>query len=211
MPTKSLDTGKEKIQKICDVLRREAIEPAEEEATRIVGGARKEAEQILAKAKAEAAALEKGARERVASERRVFESSVEQGVRQSVETLRQQVEQKLFYGELAETLAVASGDPKLVASLINAIVEAIGREGIETDLMVLIPKTVTVDEVNGLLLEKVAAKLKGGVQVGDFAGGVQVRLVDRQITVDMSDEALEELMGRYLRKDFRAILFGKGV
>jgi V/A-type H+/Na+-transporting ATPase subunit E len=211
MPARSLETGKDKIQKICDVLRRETIEPAEADALKIVEGARKEAEQILKKAHDEAAEAERAARERIARERSVFASSVEQGIRQSLETLRQNVERKLFVGELGDTLATATGDPKVVASLINAIVEAIDREGIEAELTALVPKVVKVEEVNSLLLERVAKRLREGVQVGDFDGGARVRLIDRQITVDISDEALQELLGRFLRKDFRAVLFGKGV
>lgn len=206
---KSLDTGKDKIQKICDILRRETLEPAGEQAEKIVSDARAEAERLLAQAREQVAELEAAAHQRILQERSVFDSSVNQAVRQSVETLRQQVEGRLFSEELGHTLASATADPKVIATLINSLVEAIDREGIGVDLAAIVAKTVKVEEVNNFLLERVAELLKEGVQVGDFRGGAKLRLSDRQITIDISDEALVELLGRYLRKDFRAKLFGK--
>ena len=54
---KGLETGKDKIQKICDALRKETLEPAKQEAREIVENAHLAASEIVreAKKKAEAA------------------------------------------------------------------------------------------------------------------------------------------------------------
>lgn len=202
---KKFETGKEKIQKICDILRRETLEPAEENAAKVIADAKAEATRIVDEARAEAERLEAAAHERIRKERSVFQSSMEQGARQSLELLRQEIENRLFDEQLGKTVAEATADPKLIATLANAIVEALGKQGMAADLSVVIPQAVKKEDVASLLLEGVRDQLK----VGLFKGGVQVRLEDQNITVDISDEALVELLGRYVRKDYRELLYGK--
>jgi V/A-type H+-transporting ATPase subunit E len=45
--------------------------------------------------------------------------------------------------------------------------------------------------------------------VGSFKGGAQLQWHDRKLTLDMSDDALKELLSTYVRKDFRKMLFGE--
>ena len=46
------------------------------------------------------------------------------------------------------------------------------------------------------------------VVLGDFDGGVKVKYVDKNLTIDVSDETLMDLISRYVRKDFRKLIFG---
>jgi hypothetical protein len=39
-------------------------------------------------------------------------------------------------------------------------------------------------------------------------GGIAVKLVKENITIDITDQALEEWVSKYVRQDFRKILFG---
>jgi len=50
----AVETGKDKVKKICEVLRKETLEPALQEAEGIVGEANGKAEAILEQAKAKA-------------------------------------------------------------------------------------------------------------------------------------------------------------
>jgi V/A-type H+-transporting ATPase subunit E len=101
-----------------------------------------------------------------------------------------------------------SADSKTIAKLLEAIIASIEKEGINTDLSAVIPKHVSVDEINKLLEEKILKKLKDGtVLLGGFKGGVQVKLHDKMITIDITDSAMTELVAKYVRKDFRRFLF----
>jgi V/A-type H+-transporting ATPase subunit E len=89
------------------------------------------------------------------------------------------------------------------------MIQAIEKDGISTDFSALIPKVASVQELNALLGKSVLERLKeGSVVVGDFAGGAKLKLHDKKMTIDISDSALKELFSRYLRKDFRKLLFG---
>ncbi len=205
---KTLEKGGDKIQKICTALREETIVPAQEEAQRIVQEAQQERERIIRQAEQEAKALMANTRKQIEQERKVFETSLRQAARQSVEQLKQEIERQLFNKELHALVEKGSKAPDVVAKLIDAIVGALAKDGLDANLKALVPKTVKPAEVNALLAESILKKLsEGTVQVGTIAGGAQIRLSGKQMTLDISDEALCELLTGFLREDFRKLFF----
>jgi V/A-type H+-transporting ATPase subunit E len=205
---RSLEKGQDKIQKICDKLRRETLEPAETEAQRIVEEARKKAESIKAEAELLAEQLVKQARGQIEQERNVFHSALQQAAKQTLEGLRQEIEHNLFHHELQNILEKQLADPKIVAELVNGIVKAIEKEGLTTDLSAVIPQLISSADVNALLLENVRRRLKGKpLELGHFMGGAQIKLIGKKMTIDLSDQAIKELLAHYIRKDFRKLIF----
>lgn len=205
---RSLEKGQDKIQKICDKLRHETLEPAEQEAQRILEEARKKADAIRAEAEFHAEQLLKQARGQIEQERNVFHSALQQAAKQMVEGLRQEIEHKLFNEELQNILEKQLADPKMIAELINGVVKAIEKEGLATDLTAVIPRLISPDDVNTLLIENVRKRLKGKpLEIGAFAGGAQVKLHGKKMTIDLSDQAIKELLAQYIRKDFRKLIF----
>ena len=206
---RSLEKGQDKIQKICDKLRRETLEPAEEEGQQILKDARKKADSIKAEAERHAEQLLKQARGQIEQERNVFHSSLQQAAKQTIEGLRQEIEHKLFNEELQHLLESQLTDPKIVADIVNGIIKSIEKEGLTTDLTVVVPRLVSPDDVSSLLLDGVRKRLKGKtLEVGGFAGGAQVKLIGKKLTIDLSDQAIKELLANYMRKDFRKLIFG---
>lgn len=206
---KTLEKGHDKIKKLCSVIRDETLEPAQLEAQAIVQAAEERATEIIAEAKSHAAKTYAVLKVELEKERQVFQASLQQAMKQSLEALRQSIEEKFFNVQLASLVENKSADPQLVAQLINAIVKALEKDGLAADLAAVVPETIQARQVNGLILEEVLKTLKGhSVEIGDFAGGVQVKLGKKGMTIDMTDEALRELLATYLvRKDFRKMVF----
>lgn len=205
---KTLEKGQDKIQKICDQLRQGTLEPAEEEAQQILIEARKNAEAIQAEAERGAEQLLKQARAQIEQERNVFHSSLQQAAKQTVEALRQEIEHKLFNEELQTLLEKQTADPRVIADLLNGIVKALEKEGLATDLAAVIPKLISSDDVNALLVDGVRKRLKAQpLNVGNFAGGAQVKLHGKKMIIDFSDQAIKELLANYMHKEFRKMLF----
>ncbi len=205
---KTLEKGKDKVKEICDALRRETLEPAQAEAKRIIGDAESERDRILQQTQKEADSILAAARSQIEKERQVYKSSIEQASKQALEALRQLIEQQLFQPEIAEAVDKRMADPEIISKLVFAIVAALEKEGLSTDLHILIPKTVNPETVNALLGKNLLAKLKEhAVKIGDFTGGAQVKLVGKKMTIDMSSQAIIELLSRYLRDDFRQLFF----
>lgn len=205
---RSLEKGQDKIQKICDKLRRGTLEPAEKEVQQILEEAHKKAELIKAEAERHVEQMIKQARGQIEQERNVFHSALQQAAKQMAEGLRQEIEHKLFNEELQHILEKQMADPKIIAELINGIVKAIEKEGLTTDLTAIIPRLISPDDVNALLIESVRKRLKGKpLEIGGFVGGAQVKLIGKKMTIDLTDQAIKELLANYMRKDFRKMIF----
>lgn len=206
---KTLEKEQDKIQRICVALRSQTIEPAQEEARKIVENATSRAEEIIVSAQQQSEQIINEARLTIKKERNVFESSLAQAAKQSIEALKQAIEHRLFNPELHDLISKQTADPAVIANLISAVVKAIEKEGLSGDISAYIPSAVPVQQVTALLSKEVLNKLKGQSAIlGNFAGGAKVKIEGKNITLDISDAEIEDLVQRYVRKDFRKLLFG---
>lgn len=204
----NLETGKDKIKKICEILKNETLEPAKKEALGIIETAQAEAEEIISRAQQKSDEMIKEASQKIEKEQQLFQTSLAQAGKQAIETLRQEILKNLFNQELSSFVEKATKDPKVAAELISQIVKAIEKEGTSADFSAIIPQSIAPEKVNALLASDILNKLREkSVVLGDFEGGVQLKLHDQKMTIDISDLALKELLGKYLRKDFRKLLF----
>jgi V/A-type H+-transporting ATPase subunit E len=205
---KGTESGKDKIQKICDTLRKETLEPAKQEAKEIVENAHLQAEEILKEAYAKAQERIGTAEKEIEERKKLGKSSLQLACRQAIEELKQKIERDLFNKQLAEDVARETRDPKVIAHLLASLIRAVEQKGIEEDFQALIPKEISPGMINGLLTIEVLEKLeKNSVSVGDFQGGIQLRLKGQKMTIDVSDGVIRELIGQYIRRDLRELIF----
>jgi V/A-type H+-transporting ATPase subunit E len=206
---KTLEKGQEKIKKICAVLRDETLEPAQKEAQGIIEQAQQQAEQMIADAQKAAQKLHSDAKAAIEQEYRVFQSSLHQAANQGLETIRQSIENKFFNEHLSALIEKQVNEPHLIANLINALVKAVEKEGLSVDLTAFVAKTIPPKQINELLAKEVLNSLQGqSVVVGNFNGGVRLKLQNKKVTLDVSEEALKELLATHIvRKDFRKMIF----
>lgn len=205
---KGLETGRDKIQKICDVLKKETLDPAKQEAREIVENGHLQASEIIGEAKAKAQEIIAGAEREMEEKRKIFHASLQLACRQGIELLKQRIEEELFDRQLSEAIVKEMRDPKAIAHLINSLMQAMEERGVEEDFAAIIPKEISPKSISALLASQVLERLQNQVlNLGDFHGGVQIRLKGRQVTIDMSDGAVRELVGQYIRRDFRDMVF----
>lgn len=204
------ETGKEKIQKICDILKKETLEPAKQEAREIVENAHLQAADIVKEAKKKAESLLAETQKELEEKQKVFQASLQLACRQGIDLLKQKIEQELFDKQLTSVVADAMKNPKLISELLSSLVRSIEEKGIEDDLVAWIPKDVTPRMINAQLAATVLERFKNqSVAVGDFDGGVKVQFLGNQITLDISDAAVRELIALYIRRDFRDLVFNR--
>lgn len=204
----SLDTGKDKIKKICEVLKNETLAPAKQEAATLIKQAEAKARMLIDEAEKKAEVIITNAHAKNEKEREVFETSLRQACQQGTEELKQNIESKLLNEHLASWVENQTSDPKVGAKLIKALVGAIEDEGTSANFSAAISKTLSTKEVNSELTKSILDALKEkSVVVGEFMGGVQLKLHEQQLTLDVSAESIQELLKSYLHKDFRDIVF----
>jgi V/A-type H+/Na+-transporting ATPase subunit E len=205
---KGTESGQDKVKKICDILRKETLDPAIDEAEQILHSAKERASEIVAEAGKEAEKMKEEARQEIERQRNVFQSSLNQACKQALEVLKQNIEERLFDRELARLLAKHTSDPKVLAQLIEAVIKALEKEGIEGPLSIYLPAAVSPRAVSELLARGVLDQLQEkNILIGPLTGGIEVKLHRDNITLDLSDKALKELVASYIRKDFRELIF----
>jgi V/A-type H+/Na+-transporting ATPase subunit E len=204
----NLTPGKDKIQKICDSIRKETLEPVRQEAREIIEHAHLQAADIVKQAKLDAEHSRKKALQEIEEKQKTFQSSLQLSCRQGIESLKQKIERELFNPELADLIARETKHPTVIVQIVESFMRSLEEKGIEEDFEVMIPKEVSPRQINALLAQKILDRLKNqSVEMGDFHGGVQIRMKDRQITIDISDTAIRELLAAYIRRDFRDLIF----
>ncbi len=205
---KGLETGKEKIQRICDAIRTETLEPAKQEASELIENAHLQADDILKKAEKKAADLIKSAKAQIGEKEKVFQSSLQLASRQGVEVLKQKIEEKLFDQTLDELITKEMKEPKLIAHIIDSFMKGMIEKGLDEDFVAVIPKNITPRSINSLLAKEILEKLQGNsVTVGDFNGGAKIQMKGKHLTIDISDATVKELIARYIHRDFREMIY----
>ena len=200
--------GRDKVKKICDALKTETLDPARREAERLVRDAETKAGHIVEEGRAQAKALIADAHRAIEQEKQTAEAALKLAARQSLESLKQMIEKDLFNKELLSLIEGELSNSAVVAKIVETIVSAIQKDGIEADLEAYIPQALPADEINKALSRSVVERLKGqSVTLSEISGGAEVKLIDDHITLDLSDGALHELLARYMRDDLRKLVF----
>lgn len=205
---KTLEKGHDKLKHICEILKNETLEPAKQQADTIIKAAEARAEQILAEAKQQAKKILEEGRYAVEQERHVFQSSLAQSAKQSVESLKQLIEQKLFNDQIDQFVVQGTSTPEVVVKLIEAIVRGLEKEGASNDLAAIVPQSCSPEEIARSLAMDVVDQLDNHpIYLGSFAGGAQVKLLDKKLTLVITDKEIAEFLKQYVRKDFRKFFF----
>jgi V/A-type H+-transporting ATPase subunit E len=205
---KLLDTGKDKVKKICDIIKKETLEPAHEEAKRILDEARLQAQKMIQDAKKEAEAMLVQVKKEIENEKAICNAALNLAAKQTISGLKQKIETALFNPVLYEAVLQHAKNPQIIAECIQAMVCAIEKEGLDVDPVALIPASISPREINALLTKEILNRLEGkSVELGTHIGGAQIKLKDRHLTLDLSDSALRELLAAYISEDFRKLIF----
>ncbi len=202
------NTAQDKIRQLCDTLTREALDPAQNQAAKILEQARSQAETLLQEARREAEQIKEITHRQLQQERGLFDSSLRQAASQAKQMLRNEIEEKLFKNPLGILLAESLQDPVALTRLIRGLIDAIERDGLATDLSIEVSKQMNVRELNELLGQRVLEKLREKTCfMSNIAGGVKVRMMDQGLTIDVSDRFLQEVFERNLRGEFVKTFF----
>jgi len=205
---KGLESGKDKVRKICEVLKKETLEPAQREAEEIILAANEKAHKIIADAKERAEAVLTEGKESLERQKNVFQSSLNQACKQVVESLKQEIESKMFDKELSAMITKQMQNPDVIAEIITAVVSCVDKEGLDTDMTAYIAESVPARSINMLLAQNIISRLREKeVVLSQIHGGVAVKLHNQNITIDISDQAVKDLVSQFIRKDFRDLIF----
>lgn len=206
--SKVIDSSNDKVKKICDVLVKETLEPAQKEAADIVEAAKLERTKIINKAKKEAEKKLAAAEEEIAERQRVFDSSLKVATQKMLTHLKDRIENDLFHSELDAQIKGALGQKDTVIRVIESLVAAMEKEGVTGDLQVAIASHFKSDEICADLLEATRSKLQGKPhQLSGSVEGVTLKSEKSHLSIGITEEAVKELLVKYAQESLRKIIF----
>jgi V/A-type H+-transporting ATPase subunit E len=214
------------VEALIERLREEGVASGRAAAQAIEAEARRQAAQIVQEAKEHAAQLVAGARRESHALQQGGEEALHIAMRDTVLHLKGQLMEQ-FSAEVRRLIAVAMDQEEFLRQL---ILEVAGRAreqaGVDTGqpVRVLLPRAlVGLDELRRNPLElsegslshfvlSVAGNvLAEGVSFGvaeDDARGIRLHLEDKNVEIELTDEAVSALLLQHLQPRFRAILEG---
>ncbi len=214
------------VEALIERLRQDGVAAGRSEAERLVADAQVEARRILEEAEAEADRRIEAARKEGESLRRAGEDALRAAARDTVLDLKERLSQR-FAEEVAKTVSGALIDEGLLEKLILAVAGRAREEGQvdkSAEVEVVLPRSaVGLDDLRrkpeelrkGTLTHFVAAlaaeMLREGVSFGradDDAHGIRLALLDRGVSIDLTDRAVAEALMVHLQPRFRALLEG---
>jgi V/A-type H+-transporting ATPase subunit E len=202
-----LETADSKVKEICEMLRKQTLEPAQNQAKKIVADAEKEAEEIIHKAKEEILFMKEKSKLELEKELRVHEGSIQLAIRQGISTLRQGIE-KVFARNLDNEIEAAMGKEDAVANAISVLLTLIEKEGLGANLSLLLPKHVDLSAICNRLKQDFAEKVKkSAILLDEIKGGAEIKLKDKKMSIELTDQALKELLASYVIPELREKIF----
>ena len=209
------------IQELIDELREKGVNAGKEESSKLVADAEHRAEWILEQAEAEAETIRSKAEQEAKFIRKSGSDALEMAYRDIKMKLRDELSQQ-FARQLGKLIVQELQDPETLKQL---LMSAASRSKLpdEPARIVLPERAVGLEELRsdpsqlqgGPLIEMVSSVARElfsqGVEIGADGrarAGMTVSLKDGEINVDLTDQALMDLLLAHLQPRFRAILEG---
>ncbi|WP_306142731.1 hypothetical protein [Roseibium sp. MMSF_3412] len=213
------------VQALIDRLKSEGVSAGQSEGDEILSKARAKADEIVSEAQKRADALLADARAEAAREKAATEDGLKVAARDLVLSLRNELGDRIQQ-EAGRLVGTTLGDEQFLEKLILAMAGNAKDNAsvVDTEPMeiVLPEKVVTFEELKqspeavepGTLTHFVIAlageALRDGVTFSTAPGfdGIKVKLTDRNVSIDLTEEAIATLLKRHLQPRLRAVMEG---
>ena len=213
------------VQELINRLRDEGVKAGQEKSDQVLREAQEQAFRIVAQAKAEAEEILSKARSEIETERAAANESLRVAIRDT--GLKMEAELKAdFAAHVKRLVSVELSDREFLRQIVLAIAGmAAGDKACEGQpVEVLLPQNLfETDERETRLTEKGQDRmrhlvlgisgdmLREGVDLKpseEISGGIRIRLVGEDLEIDLSDQAISDLLLQNLLPRYQAIVTG---
>jgi V/A-type H+/Na+-transporting ATPase subunit E len=207
------------VDRLISRLRDDGVRAGQEESQRIISEAEARAARIVHEATKEAEAIRAKAREEAQSLEQVTQGALQLAGRDAMLQLRNEV-RSAFEQYVRRLVIQSTADPEFIRSLILILAgEAVDKHIRDKEAHVYLSKAILDKEGSPEMRQKSTQFLKAlssellrkGITLipsDDVRGGARVRLVHEQVEIDLSDQAITELLIRHLSPRIREIMSG---
>ena len=222
-PTEPVSSG---VDALIARLREDGVSAGRSDAEKIVADARAQARRILDEATAEAKSKLETAHRESDAYRSAGEQALKSAMRDAVLEMKAQLMDR-FSADVKRLVSHDLADPEMLRRLILEVAgrarDRTGLDEAETLDVILPESAVGMEELRGdpdelqkgrltgFVLGLTGEMLREGVSFSateDMNSGVRVHVAEKEITVNLTDEAVADLLLKHLQPRFRAILEG---
>lgn len=208
------------VKELVERIRDEGVHSARAEADRILTEAKAQAARIVADAKAKAAAIQKEARAATEREETASIEALRIAARDTGLELRSAV-MSAFEEHVRRLVTDVTTDASVLRDMILVLAGRAAEDLIkDKDAVILVPNGLAdevSEELDAFLRQSAvsfsADVLRKGIELipsKEVQGGARIRLVGEDLEIDLSDEALSEMMLKLLLPRYRKILVEAG-
>lgn len=203
-----LETGNDKVKKICEILKKETLDPAKHQAEELLDHARKEAEKIVAHAHEKASQMIRESEERLKKDESVFTASLNLACKQGIGKLKAEIQSKIFNTALIEKIQKELNQDETIAHCIRAIFDGVSKSGMEADAEIILAKNLSKEVVAKAIAKAgIDQQVIKVISTGEFSSGIQVKIAKENLTIDLSDETVAELITNFASENLKKMIF----
>ena len=210
------------VQELIEKLRNQGVSSGRDKADELVNNAKAEAASIVAQAKKEAQAITAKAKKDAEFTLKSGEEALEMAGRNAVLEMKGYLMER-FSARISEAVGNEMTDQGVLQKVIMEVAGRSGLQGEKSVEAVLPSKVIGVDELRAnpeevkegslayFVVRNAREMLTDGVSFAvsdDQQSGVTFRLKDKNIELELDDNAVSEMLLKHLQPRFRAVLEG---
>jgi V/A-type H+-transporting ATPase subunit E len=215
------ETQSSGVQQLVDQLKREGVEEGEKQADQVVAKARQQAADLVDQAQREADQLLAKAKAEAQRTRAAGEEALRLAGRDAVQTLKTQLHDH-FRDRVKKLVDHTLDDPQFLQRLVLEIASAAVPADADQPLRLLLPdhvatveelgehpESVTEPSLTKFTVDMVADTLREGISLqtsGSNEPGIRVQMVNDDVEIDLTSDAIADLLMRHLVPRFRVAM-----
>ncbi|NGX31221.1 MAG: V-type proton ATPase subunit E [Chlamydiae bacterium] len=201
---KDLFNQEHKIQKICDQIKKETLDPVLKEKEDIEHQAKTMYDQLIREGHEEKEKIIQSAQGEIDQRLGIFKKAIDSAKQQTMDYLKQELEKGFFKKSVLLSIQKQAQEESIVAEFIKSLASDFETlSNVEID----VSKHTDLKKLFSYFTQDFVKKIEANViQLEGLEGGALVKIKDQYLTIDMSDKAIFDLLLKFLRKEFHELL-----
>ena len=200
-----------KLQELTEKIYQDGVSKGNEEADRIISGAKTEAEKIISEAEKEAVEIVVAARKEADDLMGKTLSGLKISFKQATNILKQEIESSIAFKVVDEPVSEAFADSKFLSGLIEIATEKWAAKKTDDGIEVYIPEDM-IKDVEQYLNKKTNNALAGGITlipVKTMTKGFEIRPSGKEYKISVTESDFSGYLKEIMKPKLTGLLFEK--
>ncbi len=201
-----------KLQELTDKLYNEGLSKGKQEAEEMVAKAKKDAAAILADARAESDKIVSAAQKDALDIKQKMETEIKMAFRQTITTLKNQIENTLISNSINKPVTAVADNTSFLKELIMSAISAFNPKGSDmVSLSLLLPENKRI-ELESFFKSEATKQIKDSVEIkfdNKIQNGFKIGPAKEGYHISFTDKDLQHLLSEFLKPKTREFLFNE--